>query len=413
MKFKAIFRKSVIYFISFACLSILFGYIYSSLMLDDNPMHLYLIVISSFIILILVNEHLERSTYQNQIAAAISQFRHSHELIIESLKHKTVSHSVKNAPYTDNDDILAEIQILGNLIEKVLHEHEIQDLSDTDTPSAPAKFSFNNLDLLNTSTQVSEEIQDKSTIHAAKTLLSIIKEALQEDRIEMLLQPIVSLPQRKLRFFECFSRIRTPDNTIINPDDFLKIAEDHSLIQTVDNMMLFRCIQLIRKTLRKNFNIRFFINLSSLTLVSSFFRDNFTEFMRDNMSIAPNFVFEIDYETLFHADDKILNALEELKKLGCGFSIDQLPSIEVDFKKFVQLNVKFIKIDAIILQNILKQDTSGLAIHKFKSSLDKAGCDLIITKVEDEQILINLLDFHLDFGQGYLFGAPQLAPVHT
>lgn len=178
-------------------------------------------------------------------------------------------------------------------------------------------------------------------------------------------------------------------------------------------MMLFRCIQLIRKTLRKNFNIRFFINLSSQTLVSPFFRDNFTEFMRDNISIAPNFVFEIDYETLYHADEKILKSLEELRKLGCGFSVDQLPSIQVDFKKLIQLNVRFIKIDAKILQDLLKDDTVGLSIQKFKSGLDKAGCDLIITKIEDEQTLISLLEFHLDFGQGYLFGAPQLAPVHT
>lgn len=220
MKFKNIFQKSVVYFLFFTCLAVFCGYMYSILAVDNNEMHMYLIIIGTFIVLVLIHEHLERSTYQNQIAAAISQFRQSHELIIESLQQKTTA-STKPTSSTDNDDILTEIQILGNLIEKVLHEHEVHNLA--------SDVSLNKNNFSKTSDQISEVVEDKSTIGAAKTLLSLIKEALQEDRIEMLLQPIVSLPQRKLRYFECFSRIRTSDNTIINPDDFLKIAEDHSL----------------------------------------------------------------------------------------------------------------------------------------------------------------------------------------
>ena len=62
----------------------------------------------------------------------------------------------------------------------------------------------------------------------------------------------------------------------------------------------------------------------------------------------------------------MITSLEELKKLGCGFSVDQLPSIQVDFKKLIQLNVKFIKIDAKILQSLLNPlvmgDPLGLTI---------------------------------------------------
>ena len=42
-----------------------------------------------------------------------------------------------------------------------------------------------------------------------------------------------------------------------------------------------------------------------------------------------------------------------------------------------------------------------------KRRLDRAGIDLIVEKIETEQMLLELLDYNIDFGQGYLFGEPR------
>ena len=55
-------------------------------------------------------------------------------------------------------------------------------------------------------------------------VLDIVREALRQDRVELYLQPIVSLPQRKSRFFECFSRIRSTEGMIVAPEQYLDIA---------------------------------------------------------------------------------------------------------------------------------------------------------------------------------------------
>ena len=39
--------------------------------------------------------------------------------------------------------------------------------------------------------------------------------------------------------------------------------------------------------------------------------------------------------------------------------------------------------------------------------MKRSGVDLIAEKVETEQIVIDLLDYNIDYGQGYLFGEPQ------
>ncbi|HEX4533632.1 MAG TPA: EAL domain-containing protein, partial [Rhizomicrobium sp.] len=70
-------------------------------------------------------------------------------------------------------------------------------------------------------------------------LLETIRASLEENRVDLYLQPIVSLPQRKLRFYEALSRLRADDGTIIMPAQYMKVAAPAGLMSVVDNLLLF------------------------------------------------------------------------------------------------------------------------------------------------------------------------------
>ena len=55
------------------------------------------------------------------------------------------------------------------------------------------------------------------------------------------------------------------------------------------------------------------------------------------------------------------------------------------------------------------ESQSADRIQALKRRLDGAGIDLIVEKIETEQMLVELLDYNIDFGQGYLFGEPRLS----
>ena len=93
-------------------------------------------------------------------------------------------------------------------------------------------------------------------------ILDLVREGLRENAVELALQPIVSLPQRKRRFFECFSRVRTDDGRVIVPEQYLDVAERHGLVTAIDNLLLFRCIQTLRRIRKSNANVGFFLNIS-------------------------------------------------------------------------------------------------------------------------------------------------------
>src|SRR5690606_6723851 len=55
-------------------------------------------------------------------------------------------------------------------------------------------------------------------------LLHTVREALAENRVDLYLQPVVSLPQRRTVFYESFSRLRDETGCILMPAEYLAVA---------------------------------------------------------------------------------------------------------------------------------------------------------------------------------------------
>jgi len=242
-------------------------------------------------------------------------------------------------------------------------------------------------------------------------ILRIIRNGLRQDRIDLVLQPIVSLPQRKRKFYEAFTRIRSESGAMVLPEQYIAIAEREGLIGAIDNMLLFRCVQLLRVTQKKSRNLGFFCNISPYTLADrAFFRD-FVAFMSGNAELAPNLIFEFAQSTIANRDEEIERQLARLAGMGFRYSIDQVASLNLDVASLAKRNFRFVKIEAATL---IAEATGGspqlpFEVKDFKRALDRQGIDLIVEKVEDERTLLDLLDFNIDYGQGYLFGEPKHA----
>ncbi|MGE0744867.1 MAG: EAL domain-containing protein [Rhodospirillales bacterium] len=239
------------------------------------------------------------------------------------------------------------------------------------------------------------------------TVLGIIRDGLRSDRVDLFLQPVVSLPQRKRRYFEAFTRIHTPEGLIVAPEQYIALAEREGLVAALDNLLLFRCIQLLRKHQRRAESFGFFCNISPHTIADrTFFRD-FVDFMGENSQLAPRLVFEMPQATLFGADEDLAEALRRLSAASFRFSMDQVTNLDIDFAALSARNIRFVKVDARQLVAELEHPTLRFPPQELKRRLAGQGIDLIATKVETEATLRDVLDLEIDYGQGYLFGEPR------
>jgi cyclic-di-GMP phosphodiesterase TipF (flagellum assembly factor) len=238
-------------------------------------------------------------------------------------------------------------------------------------------------------------------------MLEIIRRALEENRVDLHLQPVVSLPQRKLRFFEALSRLRSDDGTVIMPEQYIRVAAPAGLMSVVDNLLLFRCVQLVRRLAQKHRDAAVFCNISGHTLADAEFFPQFLDFMHHHRDLAGQIVFEFSQDAVLAAGSSEEANLRYLANLGFKLSLDQVTKLDIDFARLRKLGFHFFKLKAQTLISGMRQAKAAVAAEDFKDHLLRNGLQLIVERVEDEKTVVQLLEYNVDFGQGYLFGEPR------
>ena len=231
----------------------------------------------------------------------------------------------------------------------------------------------------------------------------IMRNALQENRIDLHLQPIVALPSRNPMHYECFSRVRDADGTLLSPGEFMSVAEESGLIGSLDNLLLFRCIQLIRKLGMRRPKVRFFLNISSISLHDSEFFTQFIDFLQMHRGLSERLVFELAQDDIESLEPDVERNLSSLGRQGFTFSMDQVSNLGFDPAELARRHFKYIKIDADLLLN----GDGDLHPQDFKELLGRQDIELIAAKIEDESTILDVLDIGATLAQGYLFGEPR------
>jgi cyclic-di-GMP phosphodiesterase TipF (flagellum assembly factor) len=240
-----------------------------------------------------------------------------------------------------------------------------------------------------------------------RELLETIRASLEENRVDLYLQPIVSLPQRKLRFYEALSRLRAEDGSVIMPAQYIKVAAPAGLMSVVDNLLLFRCVQIVRRLTQKNKDIGIFCNISGDTLADAEFFPQFLDYMQANRDLAGQIVFEFAQGAVLEAGAAGAENLARLASLGFALSMDHVETLALDFVRLKAMGFKHLKVRADMLTRGMNGAGAAVAAEDFKKLLSRHGLNLIVERVEDEKTVVQLLDYAVDYAQGFLFGEPR------
>lgn len=246
-----------------------------------------------------------------------------------------------------------------------------------------------------------------------RATLARVREAIEERRIDLYLQPIVSLPQRKPRYFEAFSRLREADGRVLKPADYLEAAERANRIGVIDNMILMRCIQALRAEMKRAPRLAVFCNLSPATIYDTDFFNQLTDYLETNADLASNIIFEFTYPAIQTMHPKVTENLNAIAAKGFVFSIDHVHSIDLDWEALRAKNFCFAKAPASLLLAASRADEAAIArLRAFRKRLGDTGIDLIAEKIEFENHMPEILNLGIDYGQGNLFGPARRAEFY-
>ncbi len=246
---------------------------------------------------------------------------------------------------------------------------------------------------------------EPSRSHAS--VLAAIRTAIDENRIDIYLQPMVTLPQRKVRFYEAMTRLRDDKDQVLAAEDFIGIAESSGMIGRIDHMVMLRCVQVLRRLIVRNKEVGVFCNVAAATLANSTTFPQCLDFLEANRALAPSFVLEFKQSTFRRLGQTETEHLASLAQRGYRFSIDHVTDLRFEPRELADRGVRFIKVPAALLLDPKQTSSSDIHPSDLSDLLGRFGIDLIAERIEGERAVVDLLDYDVRFVQGFLFSPPR------
>ena len=291
-----------------------------------------------------------------------------------------------------SSNVVAELKILQDLLSQ-LEKRPAMEVSSHNSPEENVEIFIEDASAANAKAKNSRPL---STLE----VMNITQDALIENRVDLYMQPIVYQTSRNVVHYECFSRVRSEDGIIIDAERYISFVKDKGLAGTLDNLLFFRLIQIIRKLGVRQPNMKFFCNMSKESLNDKDFFPQFADYISNNSEFAGRIVLEItraDYDQL---SKEVIDRLLVLGRKGCVISLDRMNDMEMDFHDLEKHFVRYLKINLDVL--LTKYDVNE--IPDLVSTLRARQIYLIISKIESEHDSLQASDCEVELVQGYLYG---------
>jgi diguanylate cyclase (GGDEF)-like protein/PAS domain S-box-containing protein len=235
-----------------------------------------------------------------------------------------------------------------------------------------------------------------------------IRQALDEDRFVLLVQPIQNLRTGAVQY-EALLRMVDEDGQLILPQEFLRVAERTQLINAIDRWVVHQAIRVIVACEARRQTVHLEVNLSGKAFADEGLLPLIRREIKSTGIAASSLIFEITETAAIANINGARQFIEGLKSTGCGFALDDFGVGFSSLYYLKHLPVDYLKIDGSFIRN-LPNDVSDQ--HLVRSVVELAhglGKQTIAEWVEDEPTVELLRQFGVDYAQGFFLGEP--API--
>jgi cyclic-di-GMP phosphodiesterase, flagellum assembly factor TipF len=191
------------------------------------------------------------------------------------------------------------------------------------------------------------------------------------------------------------------------PSAYIQEAENAGIMPLIDNVLLVKSVQMLRRR-RPDTKIKgVFCNISAQSLLDPDYFPELVVFLEENGGLSDNLTFELRQPEIMGLTRGQLGALDTLGALGFNFSLDHIVDLDIDFIELSDRYFRFLKLDAATFFEGMKEKGAPLPPADMVRYLEGFGLQLIVEKVEDDRTVARLVDAGVELAEGSLFGEPK------
>ncbi len=252
-----------------------------------------------------------------------------------------------------------------------------------------------------------QSVEQDTTNPQQRRLLEEIREAVQQQRMNLLFQPIVSLRGDTTERYEVLLRMRNREGWELLPETVFSLVKRHRIGMVLDRWVIAHSIRMLRERQMRGQAVMLFINLSP-TIVQDEELLNWLEGgLRKTGVSAARLAFEMT-ETTAELNQSIFQPfLKQIKELGCSISLDHFNGNARSQALAQALRADYVKLDARFAHNLLNDNARQQELSELTGVLSALGITTIVTGIEDAMTLPVLWNCGIDYVQGFFLQRPH------
>ncbi|MBN3891364.1 MAG: EAL domain-containing protein [Nostoc sp. JL31] len=241
-----------------------------------------------------------------------------------------------------------------------------------------------------------------------------LRRAIEREEFRVYYQPIVSLTSGSIVGFEALLRWQHPERGLLNPADFIPLAEETGLIFSIGKWVLHEaCRQMQVWRVCHCFKLleKISVNLSVKQFSQPDLIEQIGQILHSTGLDAGTLMLEITENAIVENGDKVTAAILQLQKMGIELSIDDFGTGYSSLGGLYNFPISVLKIDRSFI-SLMGTNNNNLEIIEIIVTLaHKLGVDVLAEGVETKEQLLLLRKLNCQYGQGHFFSVPLNSSV--
>ncbi len=238
--------------------------------------------------------------------------------------------------------------------------------------------------------------------------LSSIVEAFASGGLELHLQPIVALPQRRTVGYEALARLKLADGMLLAPSEFIAALERAGHASGLDAQVLTQALAIAAHLNSKGQEQFVSLNLCGGTWADARALGSVARVLEAFQSQAARLIVEVPQRIFRQLDPARLGIVGSMSARGVRFALDHVSDLRLDPNALADRGIRYIKASAAVLAG-LEDRSPGLDIDVADLALllRRAGIELIGERAESDRLIADLIDLDIRLAQGFAISQPR------